>query len=98
MIFERQKLEDLEDRQLAPYAVRSGASKGRAYLDDEPEYRTAFQRDRDRVLHTTAFGASSIRRKSSSIYRAITFAEAYTLSGADRPRRPALEPMRTWWR
>ena len=55
MFFERHKLEDLEDRQLAPYAVRSGASRGRAYLDDEPEYRTAFQRDRDRVLHTTAF-------------------------------------------
>ncbi|MEJ5226056.1 MAG: deoxyguanosinetriphosphate triphosphohydrolase, partial [Anaerolineales bacterium] len=30
-------------------------SKGRAYLDNEPAYRTAFQRDRDRILHTTAF-------------------------------------------
>jgi len=55
MFFERQKLEELEDRELAPYGVRSRDSRGRAYLDDEPEYRTAFQRDRDRVLHTTAF-------------------------------------------
>jgi dGTPase len=55
MFFERRKLEDLEDQQLAPYGVRSRDSTGRAYLDDEPEYRTAFQRDRDRVLHTTAF-------------------------------------------
>jgi len=55
MFFDRHKLEELEDRELAPYGVRSRDSRGRAYLDDEPEYRTAFQRDRDRVVHTTAF-------------------------------------------
>jgi len=55
MYFERRQLEELEDRTLAPYAVRSKDSKGRAYLDNEPEYRTAFQRDRDRIIHTTAF-------------------------------------------
>jgi dGTPase len=48
-------LEELEDKALAPYGMRSKNSKGRAYLDSEPEYRTAFQRDRDRILHTTAF-------------------------------------------
>jgi dGTPase len=51
----RQELEEIEDRSLAPCGVRSKDSKGRAYLDNEPDYRTAFQRDRDRVLHTTAF-------------------------------------------
>ncbi|MCL4528053.1 MAG: deoxyguanosinetriphosphate triphosphohydrolase [Chloroflexi bacterium] len=55
MYFDRQKLEELEDKALAPYGVRSKDSKGRAYLDAEPDYRTAFQRDRDRILHTTAF-------------------------------------------
>lgn len=55
MFFDRQRLEDLEDKALAPYGVRSRDSKGRAYVDHEPEYRTAFQRDRDRVIHTTAF-------------------------------------------
>src|SRR5512135_3720290 len=55
MFFDRQKLEELEDKALAPYGVRSKNSKGRAYLDDEPDYRTAFQRDRDRIIHTTAF-------------------------------------------
>ncbi len=55
MFFDRQKLEELEDKALAPYGVRSKDSKGRAYLDGEPEYRTAFQRDRDRIIHTTAF-------------------------------------------
>jgi dGTPase len=55
MIFNRQQLEGLEDQHLAPYGCRSKYSKGRAYPEDEPEYRTAFQRDRDRILHTTAF-------------------------------------------
>lgn len=54
-MFSRQELEEIEDRSLAPYGVRSKDTKGRAYLDNEPDYRTAFQRDRDRVLHTTAF-------------------------------------------
>ncbi len=55
MIFTRQQLETIEDRNLAPYGMRSQSTKGRQYPDDEPEYRTAFQRDRDRILHTTAF-------------------------------------------
>ena len=55
MYFTRQKLEEIEDKSLAPYGMRSKESRGRAYLDNEPDYRTAFQRDRDRILHTTAF-------------------------------------------
>jgi dGTPase len=55
MYFTRQQLEEFEDKQLAPYGLRSKDSKGRAHPDKEPEYRTSFQRDRDRVLHTTAF-------------------------------------------
>jgi dGTPase len=55
MFFTRQQLEEIEDKSLAPYGMRSKDTKGRAYLDNEPEYRTSFQRDRDRILHTTAF-------------------------------------------
>lgn len=55
MYFTRQQLEEFEDKSLAPYGMRSKDTKGRAYLDNEPEYRTSFQRDRDRILHTTAF-------------------------------------------
>lgn len=55
MYLNRQQLETIEDGYLAPYACRSQNSRGRYYPEDEPEYRTAFQRDRDRVLHTTAF-------------------------------------------
>ncbi|MBL8062103.1 MAG: deoxyguanosinetriphosphate triphosphohydrolase [Anaerolineales bacterium] len=55
MFFTRQQLEETEDKSLAPYGMRSRDTRGRAYLDAEPEYRTSFQRDRDRILHTTAF-------------------------------------------
>jgi len=55
MYFDRSQLEDIEDKALAPYGVRSKNSKGRAYLDNEPDYRTSFQRDRDRIIHTSAF-------------------------------------------
>ena len=40
---------------LAPYAVKSKDSKGRAHPEKEHAGRTAFQRDRDRVVHSTAF-------------------------------------------
>lgn len=55
MFFTRTQLENIEDMGLAPYGCRSKNSRGRAYPDEEAEYRTAFQRDRDRILHTTAF-------------------------------------------
>ncbi|MEN6482246.1 MAG: deoxyguanosinetriphosphate triphosphohydrolase [Anaerolineaceae bacterium] len=55
MFFTINELEEIEDRSLAPYGIRSKNSKGRLYPDDEPDYRTKFQRDRDRILHTTAF-------------------------------------------
>jgi dGTPase len=55
MIFTRQQLEKLEDKHLAPYGMRSRDTKGREYPDKEPSQRTSFQRDRDRVIHTSAF-------------------------------------------
>jgi len=51
----REQLEALEVERLAPYAVSSRNSRGRAYPEPEHPYRTAFQRDRDRIIHTTAF-------------------------------------------
>jgi len=55
MIFTRDVLEEIEEKILAEYGVRSRNSLGREYPENEPAYRTAFQRDRDRVLHTSAF-------------------------------------------
>jgi dGTPase len=55
MLFKRNELEKREQQALAPYGLKSGDSRGREYPETETEYRTAFQRDRDRILHTTAF-------------------------------------------
>jgi len=55
MLFTREEIEQRERETLAPYAIKSGDSRGRVYPEPEPTHRTAFQRDRDRILHTTAF-------------------------------------------
>jgi dGTPase len=55
MFFSREQLEGIEEQTLAPYASKSSGSKGRAFPEREHPYRTVFQRDRDRILHTTAF-------------------------------------------
>src|SRR5215472_7473798 len=49
---------DFEAREallLAPHAMRSASSRGRAFPEPEHSMRTAFQRDRDRIIHSTAF-------------------------------------------
>ena len=51
----REELEDIEEQFLAPYAQSSKASKGRQNPEPEHAYRTIFQRDRDRVIHSSAF-------------------------------------------
>ncbi|WP_374626279.1 deoxyguanosinetriphosphate triphosphohydrolase [Pandoraea sp.] len=40
---------------LAPYAARSSASRGRRFAEPAPATRSEFQRDRDRIIHSTAF-------------------------------------------
>ncbi len=55
MFLSREELEARERAILAPYAMHNADSKGRAYPEAEHPYRLAFQRDRDRVIHTTAF-------------------------------------------
>ncbi|HZR21149.1 MAG TPA: deoxyguanosinetriphosphate triphosphohydrolase [Verrucomicrobiae bacterium] len=51
----REELEQLERQSLASYAQLSGDSRGRKYREEPPEWRTHFQRDRDRVIHSRAF-------------------------------------------
>ena len=41
--------------ELAPYAASAATSRGRRYPEDPPPYRNEFQRDRDRIIHSTAF-------------------------------------------
>lgn len=55
MYVTREILEKQERMRLAPYGLCSGDSRGRFHHDHEPDYRTAFQRDRDRIVHSAAF-------------------------------------------
>jgi dGTPase len=55
MNYNRESQENFEEILLAPYAVHARNSKGRRYPEPEPSFRTCFQRDRDRILHTSAF-------------------------------------------
>jgi len=54
-ILERTDLQRREEEVLAPYAGKSARNRGRRYPETEHPLRSAFQRDRDRVVHSTAF-------------------------------------------
>ena len=41
--------------ELAPYAAHTGQSRGRRYGESLPTYRGEYQRDRDRIVHSSAF-------------------------------------------
>ena len=44
-----------EDIALVTYAMKNSDSRGRVYRESEHPYRTAYQRDRDRIVHSAAF-------------------------------------------
>ena len=52
---DRVAFEQWEERALAPYAMHSRNSRGRVHGGAEHPLRSAFQRDRDRIIHSTAF-------------------------------------------
>ena len=49
------KIIDFENKFLAPYAMKSSDSAGRLHQEDEHAYRSCYQRDRDRIVHSAAF-------------------------------------------
>lgn len=51
------KRKDLERKEeaLAPYAQKSKSTKGRRYKEEEHPYRSCYQRDKDRIIYSTAF-------------------------------------------
>jgi dGTPase len=51
----REDLERRERESLAPQAARSVETRGRLRREAEDDFRPAFQRDRDRILHSKAF-------------------------------------------
>jgi len=55
MLVDRAEQEQREDTQLSPYAMRSAQSRGRRHPEAEHPIRTRFQRDRDRIVHSSSF-------------------------------------------
>src|SRR3982074_2428089 len=51
----RAQMEETERTTLAPFAQKSGESRGRKYTEPNHAYRTEFQRDRARIIHSRAF-------------------------------------------
>jgi len=51
----QKQVRDYENTYLAPYAMKSRNSRGRVHQEAEHSYRTAYQRDRDRIIHSAAF-------------------------------------------
>ncbi|VAX22753.1 dNTP triphosphohydrolase, broad substrate specificity [hydrothermal vent metagenome] len=52
---DRREAEEIEDQILASFASKSYNSRGRVHLEDEHAFRTIYMRDRDRVIHSSAF-------------------------------------------
>lgn len=51
----KQKTYEIEARFLSPYAMKSDETKGRARQEPPCEFRTDFQRDRDRIIYSNSF-------------------------------------------
>src|SRR5437899_5444619 len=51
----QKELEEIEKQTLSPYAQFSADTRGRKHKEAPPEWRTEYQRDRDRVIHSRAF-------------------------------------------
>ena len=54
-MFTREKINCWEENFLASYAMKAKHSKGRRYKEKPHPYRSAYQRDRDRIIHSAAF-------------------------------------------
>jgi dGTPase len=54
-MLKQNRIKEFEDKFLACYAMKSYQSKGRVYKEEEHPYRSAYQRDRDRIIHCAAF-------------------------------------------
>jgi dGTPase len=54
-MFSRSDIEAREQATLAPFAMRSSASRGRVHAGAPDQFRTCFQQDRDRIVHSRAF-------------------------------------------
>jgi len=90
------------DTTLAPYAAHDALTRGRRYPEPPPQYRSEFQRDRDRIIHSNAFRRLVYKTQvfvnhEGDLYRtrvthSIEVAQiARTLAGALRLNEPLVE-------
>ena len=54
-MFTRKEIEEWEEKNLSPLAMKSRYSRGKKYKELEHPYRSLYQRDRDRIIHSAAF-------------------------------------------
>lgn len=54
-MLDQRRIKKFEDFLLAPYATKSADTRGRVHKEKEHPYRSAYQRDRDRIIHSAAF-------------------------------------------
>ena len=62
------QIKEFEDRFLAPYAMKSYQTRGRRYKEQEHAYRSVYQRDRDRIIHSAAFRKLEYKTQVFVIY------------------------------
>jgi len=66
----REDIESLEEQTLAPYAMKSKDSAGRKFSEPAHQFRTCYQRDRDRIVHSEAFRKLEYKTQVFSIFEA----------------------------
>jgi dGTPase len=54
-VSDKHNWQDYEEKMLSPLAMKSKHSKGRKHYEKEHPYRSLYQRDRDRIIHSAAF-------------------------------------------
>ncbi|MFC1658323.1 deoxyguanosinetriphosphate triphosphohydrolase [Candidatus Omnitrophota bacterium] len=62
------RIREFEDNFLAPYAMKSYQTRGRRYKEEEHPYRSVYQRDRDRIIHSAAFRKLEYKTQVFVIY------------------------------
>ena len=67
-MLDQTQIREFEDKFLAPYAMKSYQARGRVYKEEEHTYRSAYQRDRDRIIHSTAFRKLEYKTQVFVIY------------------------------
>jgi dGTPase len=67
-MLDQNQIRAFEDKFLAPYAMKSYQTRGRLYKEKEHPYRSIYQRDRDRIIHSAAFRKLEYKTQVFVIY------------------------------